>query len=197
MRGGGPGSDTHTSPPAAAAGCSFFLKNQRSPALGTGARPNAGPRPPRRSRYTQRAGGRPLPVRGTGMLKGLRSSRRELREGTGPARGPQRRGDPVGPAGGGGGAAPEGLPRGRYLSDGVSEEDDAGPAQEPPAGARLRQRHGRRRTSAGSGGGGRRSRAAPSAAGGGRRGGVTPFRSALKTGFKSPHRGCFMASPRL
>lgn len=39
---------------------------------------------------------------------------------------------------------------GHYLSDGVSEEEDAGPAQEPPAGARLRQRHGRGRTSAGS-----------------------------------------------
>lgn len=34
--------------------------------------------------------------------------------------------------------------RGRgYLSDGVSEEEDARPAQEPPAGSRLRQRHGR------------------------------------------------------
>lgn len=46
-------------------------------------------------------------------------------------------------------------PGGHYLSDGVSEEQHARPAQQPPAGSRLRQRHGRGRTSAGSGGGGR------------------------------------------
>lgn len=112
----------------------------------------------------------------------------------------RRHGDPIGPAAGGCGAAPEGLPQGRYLSDGVSEEDDAGPEQEPPAGARLRQRHDRcrRRTSASSGGRRRPRRFLCGGKRGGRGwGGRPPFRSALKTGFKFQHRQCFIASPRL
>lgn len=52
-------------------------------------------------------------------------------------------------------------PGGHYLSDGISEEQHARPPQEPPAGSRLRQRHGRGRTSAGSGGGRREEAAAP------------------------------------
>lgn len=46
-----------------------------------------------------------------------------------------------------------GAPWGRYLSDGVSKKDDAGPEQQPPADTRLCQRHGGCRTSAAAGGG--------------------------------------------
>lgn len=77
----------------------------------------------RSSDQPRQAAGPPVPVRGAGLAW-------ELHTGT------------AGP----------GQAGGHYLSDGVSEEQDAGPAQEPPADSRLRQRHGRGRTSAGRGG---------------------------------------------
>lgn len=87
----------------------------------------------RSSDQPRQAAGPPAPVRGAGLAWKLHT-----------------------------GTAGPGQAGGHYLSDGVSEEQDAGPAQEPPADSRLRQRHGRGRTSAGSGG-----LAASSAAGNG------------------------------
>lgn len=68
---------------------------------------------------------------------------------------------------------------GHYLSDGVSEEQDARPAQEPPAGSRLRQRHGRGRTSAGS-------LAASSAAGNGADRGKAPVTHRVQVRVPAP-----------